>query len=190
MAADEGLYWKATGSLTNWSFFVSGDIAWLVQEEYRRLEKRVFMGEDKIFATPQGTVADFSFDAKTAAVFDDMLVRSVPFYLEVQRMVSELARDFAVPGTNVYDLGCSTGTTLIQLDQDLPEGVRLVGCDSSEEMLRKAGEKIEEHGMRHEYALACQDLNREVEVENASVVIMNLTLQFVRPLNRDRLIRR
>jgi tRNA (cmo5U34)-methyltransferase len=147
------------------------------------------MGKDKIFATPHGTVADFSFDAKTAAVFDDMLVRSVPFYLEIQRMISELTRDFAVPGTNVYDLGCSTGTTLLQLDPILPDGVRLVGCDYSEEMLKKAEEKFKNHGMRHAYHLECTDLNNEVRIENASVVIMNLTLQFVRPLNRERLMR-
>lgn len=148
------------------------------------------MNKDKIFACLQGTVADFSFDAKTASVFDDMLVRSVPFYLEVQRMISELVSDFAVPGTNIYDLGCSTGTTMIQLDRSLPEGVRLVGCDSSEEMLKKAGEKLREYDMQHEYRLECMDLNKEMRLENASVVIMNLTLQFVRPLNRDRLIRR
>ncbi|MBU2538476.1 MAG: carboxy-S-adenosyl-L-methionine synthase CmoA [Proteobacteria bacterium] len=146
------------------------------------------MGKDEIFVTPQGTVADFSFDAKTAAVFDDMLVRSVPLYPEMQRMMSQLARDFAVPGTNVYDLGCSTGTTLIHLDPVLPKGVRLVGCDYSAAMLEKAGEKLKEYGMQHEYALERMDLNKEVRVENASVVIMNLTLQFVRPLNRDRLI--
>jgi len=148
------------------------------------------MRKDKIFATSQGSVADFSFDANTASVFDDMLVRSVPFYLEVQRMMTELARDFAVPGTNVYDLGCSTGTTLLQLDQALPAGVRLVGCDYSEEMLKKAAEKLKAQTMQHDYHLECMDLNSEVRLENASVVIMNLTLQFVRPLNRDRLIRR
>jgi tRNA (cmo5U34)-methyltransferase len=148
------------------------------------------MSKDEIFATSQDTVADFSFDANTASVFDDMLIRSVPFYLEVQRMVSELARDFAVPGTNVYDLGCSTGTTLIQLDPILSAGVRLVGCDYSEEMLKKAEEKLKAHGMQHDYHLECVDLNNGVRVENASVVIMNLTLQFVRPLNRDRLVRK
>ncbi|HCC55179.1 MAG TPA: carboxy-S-adenosyl-L-methionine synthase CmoA [Desulfobulbaceae bacterium] len=146
------------------------------------------MAKDKIFATSHGTVTDFSFDAQTVSVFDDMLVRSVPFYLEVQRMISELTRDFAVPGTNVYDLGCSTGTTLIQLDPILPVGVRLVGCDYSAEMLKKAEEKLKAQGMRHDYHLECMDLNHEVRVENASVVIMNLTLQFVRPLNRERLI--
>lgn len=134
-------------------------------------------------------MADFNFDAKTASVFDDMLVRSVPFYLESQRMIGELARDFAVEGTNVYDLGCSTGTTFMQLDSALPKSVRFVGFDYSEDMLKKAREKLKDFGIKHETVLECADLNKDIRVENASVVIMNLTLQFVRPLNREKLIR-
>jgi len=38
------------------------------------------------------------------------------FYDEIQRMSCELAADFAMPGTNLYDLGCATGTTLLQLE--------------------------------------------------------------------------
>jgi len=144
---------------------------------------------DNLFSTPKRLIGDFCFDEKTAAVFDDMLVRSVPFYLEIQRMLAELTNDFAVPGTNVYDLGCSTGTTLILLDQILPKGVRLVGYDYSEDMLTKAHQKMAGHGMTHEYKLLPVDLNQEVHVENASVVIMNLTLQFVRPLQREKLIK-
>ena len=67
---------------------------------------------DRIFSEQQPTT-DFTFDARTAKVFDDMVDRSVPFYGEIQRMITELAADFAVPGTNLYDLGCSTGTTLV-----------------------------------------------------------------------------
>ena len=65
---------------------------------------------DRIFAEPVKRATDFVFDGRTAGVFDDMLGRSVPFYDEIQRMTGELAADFAVPGTNLYDLGCSTGT--------------------------------------------------------------------------------
>jgi tRNA (cmo5U34)-methyltransferase len=65
--------------------------------------------KDRIFAEPAKRASDFVFDGRTAAVFDDMLVRSVPFYTELQRMSGELAADFAVPGSNLYDLGCSTG---------------------------------------------------------------------------------
>lgn len=66
------------------------------------------------------TIADFNFGEKVASVFDDMLDRSVPFYREIQRMIMEMAIDFAVEGTNVYDLGCSTGTTLLNLGQNTP----------------------------------------------------------------------
>jgi len=148
------------------------------------------MSRDEIFMNPRNQVGDFCFDAKTAAVFDDMLARSVPFYAEQQRMLASLAVDFAAPGSSVYDLGCSTGATLMLLDRCLPEGVRLVGIDSSPQMLAKTGENLKKHGMRHEYALECLDLNQAGDFSGASVVIMNLTLQFIRPLNRDRLIRR
>ena len=62
------------------------------------------MAKDKIFRKKQ-PIVDFNFKKETVQVFDDMLDRSVPFYQEIQRMTAEIAADFAVPGTNVYDLG-------------------------------------------------------------------------------------
>src|SRR6185503_17391486 len=73
--------------------------------------------EDEVFKSKLALVPDFHFGEKVASVFDDMLERSVPFYAEIQRMIAEMASDFAVTGTNVYDLGCSTGTTLLLLDR-------------------------------------------------------------------------
>ena len=81
-------------------------------------------------------VVDFSFGEKVAAVFYDMLGRSVPFYQEVQRMIAELATDFAVEGTNIYGLGCSTGNTFLNLDASVANGVRFIGIDYSKEMLK------------------------------------------------------
>ena len=69
---------------------------------------------DEVFREKVEDVADFHFGEKVASVFDNMVERSVPFYAEMQRMIWELASDFAVPGTNVYDLGCSTGTTMLE----------------------------------------------------------------------------
>jgi len=148
-------------------------------------------GTDKIFAVPRPRIDDFNFGEETAVVFDDMLGRSVPFYDEVQRMVGELAADFAAEGTNVYDLGCSTGTTVLAIDQLMPPelDVRYVGIDSSREMLEIARQKLAEGGVRREVALQCADLNQGVEINNASVVLLILTLQFIRPLYRERLIR-
>ena len=147
------------------------------------------MSRDKLFSKKNRLVGDFNFGRKTAAVFDDMLHRSVPFYGEIQRMLGEIAADFAEPGTNVYDLGCSTCTTFLMLDRFVKKGVRFVGVDSSTEMLAQARRKLARRRMRHDVSLLCADLNKEVRVENASAVILNLTLQFVRPLRRDKLVR-
>ena len=144
--------------------------------------------KDKIFSEPVDRVDDFVFDGRTAAVFDDMLSRSVPFYAEMQRMTGELAADFAQPGTELYDLGCSTGTTLELLDPLLDPEVGFVGVDNSPEMLEKARAKLNLKSGR-KLRLDCADLHDLSGIENASVVILTLTLQFVRPLHRERLVR-
>lgn len=144
---------------------------------------------DHIFANPVEQATDFAFDGRTARVFDDMLSRSVPFYQEIQRMTGELAADFAEPGTNLYDLGCSTGTTLAALEPLIDSSVRFVGVDSSAEMLEKAREKLDKLPSTRRRDLVRADLHELDHIENASVVILTLTLQFVRPLHRERLIR-
>jgi tRNA (cmo5U34)-methyltransferase len=144
--------------------------------------------KDAVFSQPQPP-ADFAFNAKVASVFDDMVDRSVPYYSEMQRMITEMAVDIAVEGTNVYDLGCATGTTLLSLDPVLPKGVRFVGVDNSQEMLNKCKDKLAGHGIGRSCELLCADLNQGVRIENASMVLMVLTLQFVRPLYRDTLVK-
>jgi tRNA (cmo5U34)-methyltransferase len=147
---------------------------------------------DRIFADTERKIEDFNFGGETAAVFDDMLERSVPFYDEIQRMVSELAVDFAVDGSAVYDFGCSTCTSFLQIAKGLPEEttVRFVGIDSSREMLEVAREKLAHESFRHPVELRCEDLDRGTVVEDASVGLLVLTLQFVRPLRREALVRR
>ena len=71
------------------------------------------MNKDQVFKEEIQKSEDFKFDATVANVFDDMVNRSVPCYSEIQRMMAEQAADYAQSGTDVYDLGCATGTTLI-----------------------------------------------------------------------------
>ncbi len=144
---------------------------------------------DQIFAVPRATAGDFRFGAETAAVFDDMVSRSVPFYGEIQRMACELAADFAVPGSALYDFGCATGTTLVALDSLIDRDVRFVGIDNSDEMLAKARQKLAAAESGRHIDLVNADLNGAAAVDDASVALLLLTLQFVRPLHRDRLIR-
>src|SRR5688572_24215283 len=100
--------------------------------------------EDKLFAEARARNEDFTFGKDTAAVFDDMLDRSVPFYAEIQRMLGELSADFAVDGTSIYDPGCSTANTFLAVGAMLPpeRNVTFVGLDSSEDMLSKADSKL------------------------------------------------
>lgn len=133
--------------------------------------------KDTLFQNP--TNRPFSFDADVTHVFDDMIERSVPFYNEIQNQIQELTHRFAQPHTTIYDLGCSTGTTLTKLKQDT---LTLVGIDSSESMLEKAKKKYPEAT----YIL--HDLNTPPPLQNASVIIMNLCLQFIRPENRPTLL--
>lgn len=142
---------------------------------------------DQIFRDASNAVGDFTFDSAVAGVFDDMVGRSVPFYAEMQRMVAEMAGDFVTPGSNVYDFGCSTATTLIQIHPRVPPSARFIGFDNSAEMLLKAREKLTAAGVDREVDLRVVDLDREAPIENASLVMMLLTLQFIRPLNRERL---
>jgi tRNA (cmo5U34)-methyltransferase len=147
--------------------------------------------KDQVFATPRPRVDDFTFNNEVAAVFDDMVDRSVPFYQEIQRMVAELATDFAQPGTNLYDLGCATCTSFLRIDQVMPAdaGVRYVGIDDSSQMLDKARTKLNAVKFKRPFHLEVADLNGGVDISNASVVMMVLTLQFIRPLYRERLLK-
>ena len=146
---------------------------------------------DRLFAAPRERIQDFDFGGDTAVVFDDMLERSVPYYDEIQRMVGELASDFAAPGKCVYDLGCSTGTTLLHIARAVPQDVPLkfVGIDSSPEMLELARQKLGRATLTQPFELRHSDLNHGVRIDDACVVMLILTLQFIRPLYRESLMR-
>ena len=145
--------------------------------------------KDRVFKEEINTAADFKFGSTVASVFDDMVNRSVPFYGEMQRMIAELAADHAKTGTDVFDLGCATGTTLIGMNTSVPEDIRFIGIDDSPEMLDKCRNKLNEAGFSRPFELRVADLNSKVEITNASVVVLCLTLQFIRPIHREKLLK-
>lgn len=144
---------------------------------------------DSVFKEEITKVSDFVFGTTVVKVFDDMVSRSVPFYNETQRMLAEIAADHVKEGSFVYDLGCSTGTTMIEVDKLIPSDIRFVGIDESPEMLEKCDVKLKECNFVRPYDLILGDLHEELPIKNASVVILSLTLQFVRPLYRERLLK-
>jgi tRNA (cmo5U34)-methyltransferase len=149
------------------------------------------MERDQVFANTASRASDFEFNDEVAAVFDDMLARSVPFYLEQRYLIQEIAVKFWTEGSNLYDLGCSTATALIQLSKAIGPQAHLIGYDNSEAMLKRAREKIKEEALEDRIETRYADLNGDLSkmpLDNAGVVIVGWTLQFVRPLMRDRLI--
>lgn len=150
------------------------------------------MARDEVFASTSARGSDFEFNAEVAAVFDDMLVRSIPFYREQQSTIQQAACKFYLPATRIYDLGCSTATTVIGLGRMLGPEARLVGYDNSPPMIERARVNVKQAGLADRIVLEYADLNgdlSEVPMESASVVTMCWTLQFIRPLRRDALVR-
>lgn len=150
----------------------------------------VNISKDEVFKEEIQKVSDFKFSEKVAGVFDDMVNRSVPFYEEMQRMMGELAADHAKEGSSVYDLGCSTGTTILYMNEQVDPSIHFVGVDDAPQMLAKCREKLTAAGVTRSVDLQVADLNNEVEINNASVVVLCLTLQFVRPINREKLLKK
>lgn len=150
------------------------------------------MARDILFQE-ESAARDFTFDTKVAEVFDDMVGRSVPFYAEVQRMLSELTLQF-IPSQDgrVCDLGCSTGTTidLILSNPSCPPSAHAWGIDNAPAMLDQAREKLATHLRAHRVTLVTADLDGELQLPSVNVVLMNWTLQFVRPIHREALLRR
>lgn len=135
-------------------------------------------------------IEDFKFDENVARIFDDMLNRSIPLYAETQSMALRLAFNFIRKKSCVYDIGCSTGTVLKSLAQMIPDStVKLIGLDNSKPMLDEARKKLQLVKPKARVELLFKDITRELEVKNASVIIMNYTLQFVRPLYRELVVR-
>ena len=152
------------------------------------------MPKDKVFSGDKPRGSDFEFNDAVAKVFDDMLVRSVPFYCEQQSLVADVVKKFWVEGTNICDLGCSTGKTLINFSKVIPASAssRLMGYDNSESMVRLAKLNVNRAGLNDRIEILYGDLNgdlKKLKLENPSVVTMLWTLQFIRPLHRDKLIR-
>jgi len=149
----------------------------------------ISMNKDQIYNEEIVNAADFKFGSTVANVFDDMVNRSVPFYIEMQRMIAEQAADYSKTGADVYDLGCSTGTTMIGMNTTIAEHIRFIGIDDSPDMLDKCRNKLEQANFTRPYELRLADLNQAIEISDASVVVLCLTMQFVRPIHRSNLLK-
>lgn len=134
---------------------------------------------------------DFVFDDKVAAVFDDMINRSVPGYSTIVAMIGVLAERYCQAGSNVYDLGCSLGGATLAVAHrvtDIP--YQLIAIDNSEAMISRLQSRIAPMQFANTaIECRCEDILQS-NLTNASVVILNFTLQFIPLAQRTALIQR
>ncbi len=144
---------------------------------------------DTIYADPLSDTGIFTFDDTVARVFPDMIRRSVPGYATIVSMTGLLAGRYASPGSKLFDLGCSLGASTLAMRQNLRQSdCLIVAVDNSPAMLERCRNIVDTDTHDTPVELQCADL-RDVEIEDASVVVLNFTLQFVPPASRDEVIR-
>lgn len=145
---------------------------------------------DDIFASPQAK-SDFVFDDKVAAVFADMINRSVPGYATILSMIGVLAARYGTPGSNIYDLGCSLGGASLAMAHQIPhQDYQLFAIDNSPAMVTRLQKTLAEpESSALPVKVVCEDVC-ESQISNASVVVLNFTLQFIAPAKRAALIQK
>ncbi len=131
---------------------------------------------------------DFVFSKRVVEVFDDMLDRSIPFYKEVIAASANLLDSFLSPSDRVVDLGCATGTTLLELARILEDNeLEYLGVDNSPAMLEKARLKTELFSKQDKITFSEKDITT-IAIPGSGAFILNYTLQFIRPLKREEFI--
>jgi tRNA (cmo5U34)-methyltransferase len=133
-------------------------------------------------------IADFRFDKEVVEVFDDMVRRSVPGYDSMIQMIGLIARMYGQDNTNYYDLGSSTGAISLAIAlNNKHQKNTFFAIDNSEEMVSKCKQNLE--SKIDNLQATCADIN-QIHIENASIVVLNLTLQFIDVKNRSNLIKK
>lgn len=145
--------------------------------------------QDRIFAETRATPEPFRFDERVAEVFPDMLRRSIPGYQTSLNMIELFASRLARPGSRMYDLGSSLGAAALALQKGADRKCRIVAIDNSPAMIRKSRKLLKASGTGPDIQLVCADI-RDVKIKNASLVILNYTLQFLSPADRTDLIKK
>lgn len=146
--------------------------------------------QDDLYAKPYQQVSDFQFDNKVAGVFNDMIRRSVPGYGQIINTIGDLSQKYATPNSKIYDLGCSLGAATLSVRRRVEgRNCQIIAVDNSESMIERCKENLSAYVSETPVKLVCGDI-RDIEIENASLVILNFTMQFLAPEHRQSLLKK
>lgn len=138
---------------------------------------------DNLYSKPMPELGEFRFDQQVAEVFPDMIQRSVPGYANIIHTIGQLTANFHQPNSNLYDLGCSLGAATLAMRRHVTQpGCKLIGIDNSPAMIERCQLHLDAFRSDAPVELRLEDMEQAV-IENASVVVLNFTLQFI-PIER------
>ncbi|CAI1151188.1 carboxy-S-adenosyl-L-methionine synthase CmoA [Serratia quinivorans] len=143
---------------------------------------------DTLFSAPIAKLGDWTFDERVAEVFPDMIQRSVPGYSNIISMIGMLAERFVQPDSQVYDLGCSLGAATLSMRRNIKvAGCNIIAVDNSPAMVERCRRHIDAFRADTPVEVIEADI-LDIKIENASMVVLNFTLQFLEPADRLRLL--
>jgi len=146
--------------------------------------------KDTLYASPLGKVDSFQFDSSVVDVFPDMIQRSVPGYSAIISAIGLLASRFAQPDSVCYDLGCSLGAATLSMRHKISaKDCKIIAVDNSGAMLSRCQKIIDRDTAIIPVELVCADI-QDIDISNASVVVLNFTLQFIPLADRDAFIKK
>lgn len=142
---------------------------------------------DLIYSNPHGQVKNFTFDAQVVEVFPDMISRSVPGYNTIIDTIGRLSQSYVQSNTNIYDLGCSLGAATLAMRRAIEkDNVKIIGVDNSAAMVERC--KMHVAAFKGSAPVEIyQDNIENFEIKNASMVVLNFTLQFIEKEKRQAL---
>ncbi|MBD2796738.1 carboxy-S-adenosyl-L-methionine synthase CmoA [Xenorhabdus sp. 18] len=157
---------------------------------------------DSLFSAPIANLGDWSFDERVAEVFPDMVKRSIPGYSNIISMIGMLAERFVTPNSQIYDLGCSLGAATLSIrraisdeknrteDKNNPShtaGCRIIAVDNSPAMIERCRRHIDSFKASIPVDIIEQNI-LDTDIQNASMVVLNFTLQFLPPDDRQKML--
>jgi tRNA (cmo5U34)-methyltransferase len=146
--------------------------------------------KDALYANARDRIVDFVFDNAVVNVFDDMIQRSVPGYATIISLVGLIAERFAQPRACCYDLGCSLGAATLAMRRRIRKpDVKIISIDNSMAMTQRCRENIVADKSTVPVELICADI-RNVKIQDAAIVVLNFTMQFIAPDERLDLIKK
>lgn len=143
---------------------------------------------DKLFAHALGKVPKFVFDQSVVDIFPDMIQRSVPGYQTIINHTGELAERFVQKNSHCYDLGCSLGASTLAIKERIENrNATIFAVDNSQAMLDKLASILQTQPSSTDIQLIANDICN-IQITNASLVVLNFTLQFIPLARRSELI--